>query len=70
MRLVLMKTWEDHIVAEEDFVPAMGASCTRCGREVFARGTGEKAVQSCADRLRRECPRRETNRYVLSYLMA
>lgn len=69
MRLVLIKTWNDHIASEADFVLATGASCTRCGREVFARGTGDAAVQSCADRLRRDCPRRETNEYVLSLLM-
>jgi hypothetical protein len=68
MRLVLMKTWDDYIVSDQDFVPATGASCTRCGREVFARGSGDAAVQSCADRLHRECPRREANKYVLTYL--
>lgn len=68
MRLVLIKTWNDHVVSESQFVPATGATCTRCGREVFAKGNGEAAIQSCADRLQRECPRRETNLYVLSLL--
>lgn len=68
MRLVLIKTWDDHIISDERFVLATGARCTRCRREVFAKGSGEEAVKSCTDRLRRECPRRELNTYVRSYL--
>lgn len=48
----------------EKGVPGVCATCSRCGHEATALGTGEKSIKRALATLRGECPESEENFYV------
>lgn len=61
---VTADTWREEILVDFFKGVATGARCAKCGYEVFELGVDARAVQSCADRLRAECPLGESNQYI------
>lgn len=68
METVTADTWREDILVDFFKGVATGARCAKCGNEVFELGADARAVQSCADRLRAECPLGESNQYICQEL--
>jgi hypothetical protein len=58
---------EDEFDGDHASVPGLRVSCPRCGHEVEVFGTDERSAKRGAVMLREECPRGESNFYIVDW---